>query len=53
MEIVVIVDGQYYDHIPVNQSNTVVLSNVADKLVVVRIGAESAKMQVTVKRTEG
>ena len=53
MEIVVIVDGQYYDHIPINQSNTVALSNVADKLVVVRIGAESAKMNVSVKRTEG
>lgn len=53
MEIVVIVDGQYYDHIPINQSNTVILSNVADKLVAVRIGAESAKMNVTVKRTEG
>ena len=53
MEIVVIVDGQYYDHIPVNQSSSIVLSNVADKLVVVKIGAESAKMKVTVKRTEG
>ncbi len=53
MEIVVIVDGQYYDHIPINKSSSIVLSNVADKLVVVRIGAESAKMKVTVKRTEG
>lgn len=52
MEIVIIIDGQYYNSIPVNQTQTVVLSGIANKLVLVKIAAESAKMQVSVKRQE-
>jgi len=50
MEIVVIVDGEYYDSIPINQNSSIVLSDIANKTVVIRIGAESAKMKITVKR---
>ncbi len=50
MEIVIIVDGMYYDHIPINQEISVVLTDVANKMVVVKIGAESAKMKISVNR---
>ena len=51
-EIVIIVDDQYYDSIPINQSNSIELSNIANKTIVVRLAAESAKVHVAVERTE-
>ena len=53
MEIVIIIDDIYYDHVPVNQDCSVILNDVAEKEVVVKIGAESAKMQITVERGQG
>jgi hypothetical protein len=50
-EIVILVDGEYYDHAPVGQEQTFVLENASGKLVTVRLGAESAEVSVSVSRT--
>ena len=50
MEIVVIINGEYYCHVPINQDHAVVLENVAGKTIAVKIGAESAKMRISVTR---
>lgn len=53
MEIVITVDGEYYQSVAVNQTCTVTLSGVANKVVLVKMGAESAEMEVTVNRFVG
>lgn len=50
MEIVIMVDGEYYTHIPINQNSSIELSDIAGKTIVVKIAAESAKLSVSVKR---
>ena len=52
MEIVIIVDGEYYDHIPINENYSIVLSDIAGKTIVVKMAAESAKLSISVKRIE-
>lgn len=52
MEIVIIIDGEYYAYVPVNQNSTIKLSDIAGKTVIVRMAAESAKLSVSVKRFE-
>ena len=52
MEIVIVIDGEYYSHIPINQNNLIALSDIAGKTVVVKVAAESAKLSVSVKRLE-
>lgn len=51
MEIVILLDGTYYAHVPVNSTQTIRLEDVAQKLVVVKIAGESAAMNITVERT--
>lgn len=53
MELVVIVDGEYYDHVPINQNSSIVLSGISGKTVVVKMAAESAKVSVSVTRVAG
>ena len=50
-EIIVLVDGEYYTHAEVGQEQELVLDQVAGKLVVVKLGAESAEISVSVSRT--
>ena len=50
MEIMIIIDGEYYAHVPINQNYSIELTNITDKTVIVKIGAESAKLSVVVKR---
>lgn len=52
LEIVIVIDGQYYSHVPINQISTIVLSNIAEKTVVVKMAAESAKLSISIKRLE-
>lgn len=50
MEIIIIVDGEYYDSVATNKVNSVVLTDIIDKTVIVKIAAESAKMNISIKR---
>lgn len=50
LEIVIIVDGEYHSHVPVNQNASVVLTDISGKTVVVKLAAESAELNVSVKR---
>ena len=50
MEIIIVIDGEYYQHIPVNSKQSIVLENVAEKLVLVKIAAESAEVNIVVER---
>jgi len=51
MEIVIMVDDEYYDHVPINQASTVLLTDITNKTVVVKMAAESAEMNISVQRT--
>lgn len=50
LELVVVVDGEYYCHVPIGKAQRVVVENAIGKLVEVRVGAESARVNVTVTR---
>ena len=50
MEIVIVIDGEYYQHIPVNSKQSIVLQDVAKKLVLVKMAAESAELSIVVER---
>ena len=49
-EIVILVDGDYYCSVDVNQNKAIILQNVADKTIIVKLAAESAKMRVDISR---
>ena len=51
MEIFIIVDGEVVRTAEVNKAETVTLTDIAGKDVVVKIGAESARMEISVKRS--
>lgn len=53
MEMVILVDGEYRGHVELNKAVTVTLEDVANKTVVVKIGAESAQTEITVNRSFG
>ena len=48
--IVVLVDGKYYCDVPPNTSEVIALSNVAGKLVTVKLAGESLKINMKVTR---
>lgn len=50
MEIVIIVDGEYYDSVAANKVSSVVLTGIINKTVIVKMAAESAKMNISIKR---
>ena len=50
VEIFIIIDGALYEKVPVGQTYTTTLKGIANKNVLVRFGAESAKMSMTVTR---
>lgn len=50
MEIVIIVDGEYYDSVAANKVSSVVLTGIIDKTVIVKMAAESAKMNISINR---
>ena len=49
-EIVVIVDGEYYQSAELNKKHTMTLQNIYGKEVIVKLAAEGAKIYVSVKR---
>lgn len=50
-EIIIIVDGEYYTHVPVNENTTITLDNAEDKTVLVCMGCEAATIDIVVERT--
>ena len=52
LEIVIIVNGEYHSNVPINQYVSVVLTEMAGKTVIVKLAAESATLNVSVKRHE-
>lgn len=51
LEIVILIDGEYHCHVDIDGPQTVVLEDVAGKTVVVRMGAEDAEVEVSVRRS--
>lgn len=49
-EFIIMIDGVYYDHIPINQPVTIELNDVAGKLVLVRAGYELAQVSISLDR---
>ena len=50
MEIIIVIDGEYYQHVTTGGKQTIALEDVAGKLVLVRMAAESADISVVVER---
>lgn len=50
MEIVIIVDGEYYDSVAANKASSIVLTGIIGKTVIVKMAAESAKVNISIKR---
>ncbi len=49
-EIVIIIDGEYYCSVDVNQNKSITLQDVSNKEVIVKLAAEGAKMKIDVTR---
>lgn len=49
-EIVILIEGEYYCSVEVNQNKSITLHNISDKEIVVKLAGEGAKMKVTVTR---
>ena len=50
MEIIIVIDGEYYQHIPTGSKQTIVLEDIAGKLILVKMAGESANVRVVVER---
>lgn len=50
MEIIITIDGEYYQHVTTGSQQTISLDDIAGKLVLVKVGAESAEIQVAAER---
>ena len=50
MEIFIVLDGQIFDCVPVNQTCSITVPNTAGKTLLVKVAAESAEMKISVKR---
>ncbi len=49
-EIVIIIDGEYYRSVDVNQNQSIVLQDISDKEVIVKLAGETAKIKIDVTR---
>ena len=49
-EIVIIVDGEYYCSVDVNQNQSITLQNIANKEILINLAGEGAKMKIDVTR---
>lgn len=49
-EIVIIVDGEYYCSVDVNQNQSITLQNIANKEILIKLAGEGAKMKIDVTR---
>ncbi len=49
-EIVIIIDGEYYCSVDVNQNQSITLQNIANKEILVKLAGEAAKMKIDITR---
>ncbi len=49
-EIVIIIDGEYYCSVDVNQDQSITLQGISNKEVIVKLAGEGAKMKIDVTR---
>ena len=49
-EILIIVDGEYYCSVDVNQKQSITLQDISNKEVIVKLAGENAKMKIDVNR---
>ena len=49
-EIVIMVDGEYYCSVDVNQDRSITLENISDKEVIIKLAGEGAKIKIDVSR---
>ncbi len=49
-EIVIIIDGEYYGSVDVNQDQSITLQGISNKEVIVKLACEGAKMKIDVTR---
>ena len=49
-EIVILVDGEYYCSVDVNQDRSITLENISDKEVIIKLAGEGAKIKIDVSR---
>lgn len=50
-EIVILIDGEYYCSVDINQQQSITLHNIANKEVIVKLAGEDAKIKVDVNRS--
>lgn len=50
-ELAVIVDGEYYSNVAINQHNEIVVENAKNKTIVLKAAGESADIRIEVKRS--
>lgn len=51
MAIIIMIDGNYHSHVKLNQTDTIVLDDIAGKTVLIKLAAESAQVEVLVSRS--
>lgn len=49
-EIVILIDGEYYCSVDVNQNQSIVLQDISNKDVIVKLAGEDAKIKVSISR---
>ena len=49
-EIIILIDGEYYCSVDVNQSRSIILQDISNKEVIVKLAGEDAKITMNVSR---
>ena len=49
--IIILIDGELYSEVPINQSTQITLTDIANKTVIVRMAGESAEYRTVVTRS--
>ena len=49
-EIVIIIDGEYYCSVDVNHDRSIMIQDVRNKEVIIKLAGEEAKMKINVTR---
>lgn len=49
-EIVIVIDGEYYCSVDVNQDQSIMIQDVREKEVIIKLAGEGAKIRIDVTR---
>ncbi|MBQ5321389.1 MAG: hypothetical protein J6K88_04980 [Oscillospiraceae bacterium] len=50
-EIAILIDGEYYKSVDINQTEEIILNDIANKTVLIKIAGESAKFRIEIQRS--